>query len=413
MDSTGEQPLFEPHVRQQALLATSARFSLYAGGIGSGKTTVGALRFLGRAVSAPGRGVILANSYEQLDRVALQSFIELAVRFGYGPKITRSRRRIELRGVDSDLFWHSTDNYNLMRGTEFGFFWLDEARDTCREAWWVIQGRLRGRGGNLRGDLTSTPSGLDHWLYEEFAGDRKRPDTAIVHGTSYDNAANLPPGYLRTLETAYQGAWFEQEVNAKFTNPYQGRCYFAFVRERHAAKPLAQRPGEAVHVGVDFNISPMSAVFGHCTDTGVEIFSEWTERDSNTLRLVEAIRSVAGAGTPVRVYPDASGAARRTSGGSDHELLRQAGFQVHAPAANPPQRDRILAVNLAFAANRLLLSPGAKELVRSLEATRWKPGSSEIDKTSNVEHLSDALGYLVLRLLPVGGPRTRIITREL
>ncbi len=410
---------FIPHARQRAFLNAGDdprnRFVLYAGGVGSGKTIIGACRFLDRVFRHRSKGYILANSYEQLERVAVAQVVDLAARIDLDPKVIRTRHMIEIKSAPSEIYFHSTENFELIRGTEMGFFWLDEARGTRFDAWRVLQGRLRHRGGPLKGDLTSTPSGLGHWLYHEFASDRRRMDAAVVHGTSYDNPY-LDDGYLDSLRIAYQGEFFDQEVNAKFTNPCEGRCYFSFDRGVHAAHDLYLRPGEPVHVGVDFNVSPMSAVFAHFTHGTILVFAEWSERNSHTGKLIAKIREIAGDRTPVTVYPDASGSARKTAAeGSDHSLLVQAGFPVEAPPANPAQRDRVTAVTQAFLNGKLEITRGATELIQSLEATRWKENTSEIDKSAGAEHLSDALGYLVHRLLPVEKPkpRTKMISRHM
>lgn len=50
---------------------------------------------------------------------------------------------------------------------------------------------------------------------------------------------------------------------------------------------------------------------------------------------------------------------------------------------------------------RLYIDPKCKHLIESLEKVIYKPGSRDIDKTGNVEHSADALGYPVHRRYPV------------
>ncbi|MDI4212243.1 terminase, partial [Pseudomonas aeruginosa] len=52
----------------------------------------------------------------------------------------------------------------------------------------------------------------------------------------------------------------------------------------------------------------------------------------------------------IRIYPDASGDSRKSVRASETDiaLLKQAGFIVSAPAANPPVKDRINSMNAMF-----------------------------------------------------------------
>jgi len=405
------------HERQQEFYDTRRdpriRHALYAGGVGSGKTTVGAYRFLDRAIRYTSTGFILSNSYEQLEQVAVQKVMDLGRRGNLNPRIVWAHRRIDMDDIRSRIFFHSTQNFDLLRGVDMGFFWLDEARDTSLDAWRVLQGRLRDPTGPMKGDLTSTPCGIDHWLYDEFVSAGRLPGRRTVTGTSYENK-HLPVSYLASLQDSYTGEFFDQEVNARFIDLAEGLCYPDFRREIHAAGAIAQVPGEPVHVGIDFNVNPMTAVFAHVEDRRtIRVFASWSERNSNTGSLIVRIRRLAGDGTDVTVYPDASGRNRHTSGGTDFALLEEAGFRIDAPPANPLQMDRIETVNRAFRDGRIFISGTAKELIQSLVRTKWQEGRRSIDKGTNMEHLSDALGYLVWQLAPVRGRGTRAVAERL
>ena len=62
----------------------------------------------------------------------------------------------------------SLDNYDDIRGLEIGWAWIDETRDTKREAFDVVLGRLRHQHSD-RYDvrITTTPKGFN-WLHDVF-----------------------------------------------------------------------------------------------------------------------------------------------------------------------------------------------------------------------------------------------------
>ena len=113
--------------------------------------------------------------------------------------------------------------------------------------------------------------------------------------------------------------------------------------------------------------------------------------------------------TPVLVYGDAAGAARSTSGKSDYAIIRQAFPEARlcVPGANPQRRDRYNAVNVALRDNagrvRLRIHPRCRRLIEDLERVVYQ-GRTGAPDTSDplLGHISDALGYLVARVMPAG-----------
>ncbi|NQT52530.1 hypothetical protein HQ576_10785, partial [bacterium] len=109
------------------------------------------------------------------------------------------------------------------------------------------------------------------------------------------------------------------------------------------------------------------------------------------------------------VYGDATGSRRQTAGASDYAIVRdhfpQADFCVGA--SNPPRRDRYNAVNAALrdarGRTRLRIHPRCRHLTEDLERSTFQPGTNEPDLSDPLRgHISDALGYLVARVLPAG-----------
>ncbi len=90
-------------------------------------------------------------------------------------------------------------------------------------------------------------------------------------------------------------------------------------------------------------------------------------------------------------------------------------LEVQVPAANPPERSRVNAVNARFKSAdgvvRAMVDPIAcPHLVEDLEGVRaLKGGSGEIDKKVDpkLTHISDAFGYYLVKEFPVNDRRMR------
>jgi hypothetical protein len=111
----------------------------------------------------------------------------------------------------------------------------------------------------------------------------------------------------------------------------------------------------------------------------------------------------------VRVYGDPSGTAAKTTGPSDHQVVRQilGGFNVVwcIPSRAPHVRDRVSAVNARCETmdgkHHFRLDPSCKHLQADLEQVTFA-NNGELDKTSNElrTHISDALGYWIVKEFP-------------
>lgn len=426
---------------QEAFVRSRAKFTLFCGGIGSGKTFAGAVRFLShyragkeRDGQAPGklsRGYILANTFDQLRHATLEEFFKVVEQHGFRWETNWTKREIQILPWSYDVWrdatlperftvhFKSLERFNDLRGVEMGHFWLDEARDVEKEAWDIVRGRLRQReGGALKGDLTSTPNGLRHWLYPHFEK-AELPNSRIIHARTHDNRANLPEGYIEDLERSYEGGWFEQELLGAFTSVQRGRCYKSFSREIHAASEcLADKDSDAL-VGVDFNVDPMTAVVAQeialPQGKGLKIVAEFHKRDSNTFDLRDWLREFKelklGKGRKITCVPDATGNSRGSASETTAVGVLAGQFYCRVPKTNPSHVDRVHAVERLLRERRLFVAPSCKNLIESLEVTIWEDGALKIDKRQGAEHISDALGYLICEHF--GHQRTRIETRRM
>jgi len=164
-----------------------------------------------------------------------------------------------------------------------------------------------------------------------------------------------------------------------------------------------------IHIGMDFNINPMTAVFAVIENDNVFIFDEIELFSSDTNEMCQHVRQKYPE-QRITVYPDPAVRQRRTSatgGVTDLTILKggQWRFAVRVKGSHASIRDRVNAVNSKLCSvagiRSLFVSRKCKKLIRSLERQIYKEGTGLPDKTSGYDHMNDALGYLIEYLYPV------------
>lgn len=194
---------------QRAFWRSPARFRLFVGGVGSGKTRAGCVEVL--RMPAGSTGMVVAPTYPMLRDATLRTLLELARRGG----VLQSFQKAEMIATLCDgkrILFRSADDPDRLRGPNLGWFYLDEAALMDADAWPIMIGRLRELPG--RAWATSTPRGFN-WMHEVFTGGG--PDYEVVKSSTRDNTY-LPSGFLSSLERTYNGEWTAQEIEGDFVD---------------------------------------------------------------------------------------------------------------------------------------------------------------------------------------------------
>jgi hypothetical protein len=197
---------------------------------------------------------------------------------------------------------------------------------------------------------------------------------------------------------------FRQEYEATFETA-GNRVYYAFEREHNVRSWTGEVPRE-IAVGVDFNVSPMSAVIFVRTGDRVHAIDEVQMFSSNTQELVDEIRRRYPS-SRIWAYPDPAGNQRKTSAGgaTDITILQNAGWTVKAPRSHNAVRDGINAVNSmlcnAEGQRRFFVDPRCRHTIESLEKFGYKPDTQIPDKDSGWDHMCDAVRYYFDFVFPV------------
>jgi hypothetical protein len=157
---------------------------------------------------------------------------------------------------------------------------------------------------------------------------------------------------------------------------------------------------------MDFNIDPMSAVVFAREGDDVYAIDEIEMYSSNTQEMVAELKS-RYAGSRIWVYPDPASRQRKTSAGgvTDLSILQNAGFTVKAPVSHNPVRDGVNAVNSKLCntagVRSFFVDPRCRRLIECLERQTYKPGTTQPDKDSGYDHLTDATRYYFDYVFPV------------
>lgn len=158
-----------------------------------------------------------------------------------------------------------------------------------------------------------------------------------------------------------------------------------------------------IHLGMDFNVEHMAGLASVLIDGKIYVFHEY-HNFLDTPEIIESIK-MDFPNSKVICYPDASGIKRGSTdaGISDIALLRKAGFTIRSRSKNPYIKDRVAAVNNAFNHKKLYIdTERCPETTECLEQQIWTP-AGQPDKKSGLDHMMDALGYLVNYIMPVRG----------
>jgi hypothetical protein len=290
---------------------------------------------------------------------------------------------------------------------------LDEFADINPEAWFeTLRPTLSDREGGAL--FIGTPKGLN-WAHDLFTASTDYPEEWASFQFTTIEGGNVKPEEIEAARRTLDVRTFRQEYEATFET-FSGRIFYAFDRKYNVQAYTDPLPRE-LHLGVDFNVDPMSAVIGVKTGNMMHIVDEFKIFGSNTEELVEEVKT-RYPGHTIVAYPDPAGAQRKTSAGgrTDHTILRNAGFTVKAPHGHNAVRDGINAVNAKLRSSSgittLFFDPRCKYSIECLEKHTYKEGTSIPDKDSGFDHMNDALRYMVDYLFPIRQPTTPVPVRQ-
>jgi phage terminase large subunit len=377
---------------QIEFIKSNARHTGLVGGFRSGKSEAGVLKTIAKKLLLPNVDVAYyLPTYPLIKDVAFKKFSD---------RLTELKIPFKLNETDKNIvtpygriIMRSMDKPEFIIGYEVGYSLVDEVDvmplEKMNGAMKNILARNSAKviGNNNATDFVSTPEGYK-FLYNFFV--KNASDNKVLIRASTKDNPYISDDYIKALEDEYSPEELSAYLNGEFVNLHSGNVYF-FNRDTDTTD-ITITDKDVLHIGMDFNITNMSAVV-HIIENGIKYaVSEFVEV-YDTFSMIEKIKQ-RYPNQYVIVYPDASGQNRNTSGQSDVQLLQRAGFKVKVPSKNPFVRDRVNEANKQLRNGSYKVNQSTcPRYAAALEQIGYKGG--EPDKTSGLDHVTDAGTYFI------------------
>lgn len=429
----------EPQARFMSL---TCKFPAFIAGFGSGKSETLLNCAILDAMEAGSKGLI--GIYEPvndlIDLIIIPRLCEKLDGMGIPWKLNQTKKRIDCGGGMASFIMRSMDNPVRIVGYETMRAHIDEIdvmpEKQAEQAWIKIMARNRQKPASyqaMRPDLPlnrisaySTPEGFK-FAFKKWKKDPK-PGYEMIQASTHSNPW-LPDDYVSTLRESYPHQLIDAYLEGNFVNLTSGTIYNQYDRQANGCNTRIRR-GDELHIGMDFNVTNMSAVVHVMREEVHDVFElndngEYVKVGEQVEQVPHAVAELTKVyDTPtmilqlqeaygehqIYVYPDASGSSRKSNNASTSDIsqLEEAGFYVIADDSNPPVRNRIMAMNAMFCNGRGQRRYRVNEVAcptyaDCLEQQVWDE-KGEPDKKSGNDHCNDAAGYFIYQTFPVIRP---------
>lgn len=392
---------------QADFINSQSRHTGLVGGYRSGKSQALVYKTLAKKMEMPGINVAYyMPTYGLIRDVAFDKFEEVLTikKINYTLNLSLS----EIETQFGKIIFRSMDNPDRIIGYEVGYSGVDECDLIPFRKMKQINKRIIARNSvksrltNNATDYVSTPEGFG-FLYNFFVKEGTE-NKKLIRASTYDNPF-ISDDYIDSLKEDYTANELKAYLNGEFVNFSMGNVYYSFKRtQNHSNRTI--EPNDILHIGMDFNITNMSAVV-RVMDGSVSTAVAEITKAYDTAQMIEIIKS-RYPNHKIVIYPDASSKNRRSAGQSDLDLIKEAGLLYRINEKNPNIADRVTIVNKTFLnakgeITNFINTNLCPELTEAYEQLGYRNGLP--DKESGFDHLTDADGYCVCGLLGVRKPR--------
>lgn len=385
------------------LIGEGFRNVMLFGGSRSGKTFILVFVIIVRAWLVPSRHIILRLNFnhiktsiwaDTLPKVLKTCFPFMRVKWNrtdYFITLTNGSE-IWVAGLDDEK------RIEKILGKEFSTMYFNECSQIPYKSVNVAITRLAEKNDLKKLLLYDcNPPSKKHWTYWVFVKLLDPITSEPLDPTKYGSLLMNPKDNLQNIDEEYISQVLSQMPEnmrrrfelGEFVDDYDGLVYYSFDRDKSVQEFITPM-GQAL-IGMDFNVSPMTAVVAKIVNDKLYIYDEVFLENSDTFKMAHELSKRGHSGATV--YPDSTGGNRKTSGKSDHQILKDEGFKIQS-TRNPLVFDRVNNINTLLKHGRIVIHPRCKKLINDLEKVSWRGQDLDQKTDPSLTHISDALGYL-------------------
>lgn len=227
------KPLHDLFPKQREFILSDRRYTLYHGGVRSGKS-VGIVYKALRLARPNTVGMIASFTWTSLKKVIIPLINEVLQ--GYPREwhqVNKSDGFYTIKHPAGDaIIWLShLDDPGTIQGTTLDWYIVDEGTvGISEETYRMLNLRISKPGA--QGNVCANPSSKSHFLYPFFfdVTEKQASRRCLIHTTAYDNP-KLPPEYLEEYETMPEH-WRRRYIEGEWGN-MEGAVYPTFDRKLH------------------------------------------------------------------------------------------------------------------------------------------------------------------------------------
>ena len=388
---------------QHTVSNSKRRFRVLVSGRRFGKTYLCITEMMKYATKVKQNIWYVAPTFKMAREIVWSKLKQMLSDFKWVDVINESNLSIRIKKTGSIISLKGCENYDSLRGVGIDFLILDEFADIEEKAWTEV---LRASIADTEGDvlMCGSPKGYGNWSYRMYLKGKQEKEWDSFQYTT------LQGGMVskEEIEQAKQDIdirTFRQEFEGTFEN-YAGSVYYNF----HAVENVKEKKidfSKPLHIGLDFNVDPMSASVAQIDKNIIHFVDEIVIYSSNTDEMVDEIKDRYGSKVKIIVYPDPACRQRKTSAGgrTDLSILQNAGFSVKCKLKHSPVRDRINAVNSSLKSadgkRYIYVDPSCKIITKGLQRQIYKENTNIPDKEQGFDHMNDSIGYLTEIVKPL------------
>jgi len=388
---------------QHKVSSSNKRFRVLISGRRFGKTYLCITEMMKYATKVKKNIWYVAPTFKMAREIVWSKLKEILHSFNWIDNINESNLTITIKKTGSKISLKGCENYDGLRGSGLDFLILDEFADIDEKAWTEV---LRASVADTKGDvlMCGSPKGYGNWAYRMYLKGKEDKEWDSFQFTTLQGGM-VTADEIEQAKQDIDIRTFRQEFEGTFEN-YSGAVYYNF----HPVESVVEKQidwTKPLHIGMDFNVDPMSACVGQIEKDKIYFLDEIIIYSSNTDEMVDEIKNRYGTKIPIFIYPDPASRQRKTSAGgrTDLSILQNAGFKVKVKNKHPAIRDRINAVNSKLkdsnGQRHIFVSKSCKTIVKGLQRQIYKENTNIPAKEDGFDHMNDAIGYMVDFLKPL------------